>query len=208
MAAGAQPRLRAALMEEWNETALVARTLGGEASAFEELIRPYEGRVYQAVLRITRNQADAADVYQEAVLAAFEKLSDFRGAAAFGTWLHRIAVNCALMQRRADARNPVVLEEDLPNFNWMGMHAQPVHNWAESAEAPAQRAEMRTALNTALDTLPEIDRAIVWMKDAEGLSHEEIAAATGLSVTAARTRLHRARLWLRAQLEAHTGEVS
>lgn len=193
-------------MEERNEAVLVARALSGNSSAFEELIRPYEGRVYQALLRITQNPADAADVYQEAVLTAFEKLNGFLGTAAFGTWLHRIAINCALMRRRSDARNPVVLEEDIPRFNWMGMHAQPVHNWAESAEALAQRAEMRSALNSALETLPELDRAIVWMKDAEGLSHEEIAAATGLTALAARTRLHRARLSLRAKLQRLIGD--
>lgn len=193
-------------MVERDEAALVARAVGGDTSAFEELLRPYEGRVYQVVLRITQNPADAADVYQEAVLAAFEKLAAFRGGAAFGTWLHRIAVNSALMRRRSEKSNPVILEEDLPRFNWMGMHAQPVHNWAESAEAPAQRAEMRAALNRALEALPEMDRAIVWMKDAEGLSHDEIAAAAGLTALATRTRLHRARLSLRAKLQRLIGE--
>lgn len=193
-------------MTERNEGALIDRVLGGDPAAFEELVRPYEGRVYQAVLRITRNASDAADVYQEALVAAFEKLDSFRGTAAFGTWLHRIAVNCALMRRRANARDPVVLEEDLPQFNWMGMHTQRVPDWAESAEAPTRRAELRTALATALEGLPDVDRAIVWLKDAEGLSHEDIAAATGLSVGAARTRLHRARLWLRRRLQSYIGE--
>jgi RNA polymerase sigma factor (sigma-70 family) len=191
-----------------DEAVLIAKVRDGDSTAFEDLIRPYEGRIYQLVLRITRNPDDAADVYQEALVAAFEKLDGFRGNAAFGTWLHRIAVNCALMRRRAAARNPVTLEEDLPRFNWMGMHARPVHDWTESAEGPAQRAELRTALTHALDGLPDVDRAIVWMKDAEGLSHEEIAAATGMTVVAARTRLHRARLWLRDKLQAHGGGAS
>ncbi|MFQ5664801.1 MAG: RNA polymerase sigma factor [Candidatus Binatia bacterium] len=192
-------------MANRDEAALVARVLDGDSPAFEELIRPYEGRVYQVVLKILRNSADAADVYQEAMLSAFEKLASFRGTAAFGTWLHRIAVNCALMRRRSAARNPVTLEEDIPQFNWMGMHAQPGQDWTESAEAPARRAELRTALTRALEGLPEVDRAIVWLKDAEGATHEDIAAATGLSVAATRTRLHRARLWLRAQLQRYAG---
>ncbi len=95
----------------------------------------------------------------------------------------------------------------MPQFNWMGWHAQPVHDWAESADAPADRAELRAALMNALGALPAIDRAIVWMKDAEGLAYEEIAALIGLSVLATRTRLHRAHLRLRARLSAefHTG---
>jgi len=193
-------------VKERNEAALVARALGGESAAFEDLLRPYEARVYHVVRRITRNHADAADVYQEAVLRAFEKLSDYKQEAAFGTWLHRIAVNCALMRLRSSSRSPLVLEDDAVKFNWMGMHTQPVQNWAESAEAPAERAEMRAALSEALEGLSDVDRAIVLMKDAEGLSHEEIAAATGLSPGAARTRLHRARLSLRARLEERFGE--
>lgn len=192
-------------MAERDEAALIARALAGEAAAFEELIRPYAGRLYRVVLRITRNAADAADVYQEAMLAALEKIADFRGAAAFGTWVHRIAVNCALMRQRAAAHSPVIAEEDLPQFDWTGHHAQPVQDWTESAEMPAYRAELRAALTQALDGLPAMDRTIVWLKDAEGASHEEIAAATGLSVIAARTRLHRARLSLRTRLQRYVG---
>lgn len=173
----------------------------GDLPAFEELLRPYQGRVYQTVLRVVRNAADAADIYQEAVLAAFEKIEGFSGEAAFGTWLHRIAVNRALMHRRSSSRDPVVLEEDLPSFNWMGMHRQPVSTWAESPEVLAERTQLRRLLADALDELPHVERAIVWLKDAEGLTHQEISEATGLSVPATRSRLHRARLWIRARLE-------
>jgi RNA polymerase sigma-70 factor (ECF subfamily) len=187
------------------EAELVARVRQGDLGAFEELLRPYERRVYRSILRITRDPTEAADVYQEALLAAFEKLERFRGDAAFGSWLYRIATNCALMRRRAPEHTRMIAEADLPKFNWMGMHARPVRDWAESAEAPARRAELRAALEAALDGLPELDRAIVWLKDAEGQSHEDIAAATGLTVPATRSRLHRARLCLRAQLAQYVG---
>ncbi len=188
-----------------DEAALVSRVRKGDLPAFEELIRPYESRVYRGILRITRDPTEAADVYQETLLTAFEKFDGFRGDAAFGSWLHRIAVNCALMRHRTKKRTPIVLEDDLPKFDWMGMHARPVFDWAESAEAPARRAELRAALEAALDALPEIDRAVVCLKDAEGESHEEIAAATGLTVSATRSRLHRARLFLRGQLAQFSG---
>ena len=189
-----------------DEAALVLRVRKGDLPAFEELIRPYERRVYRGILRITRDPTEAADVYQETLLTAFEKFDGFRGDAAFGSWLHRIAVNCALMRHRARKRAPVVLEDDLPTFDWMGMHARPVSDWAESAEAPLRRAQLRAALDAALDALPEVDRAIVWLKDAEGESHEDIAAATGLTVSATRSRLHRARLFLRGRLAEFTGD--
>jgi RNA polymerase sigma-70 factor, ECF subfamily len=192
-------------MAERDEAALIARVRAGDGAAFEDLIRPYEGRVYQAVLRIARNPTDAADVYQTAIMTAFEKLAGFRGDAAFGTWLYQIAVNAALMQRRAAARNPVVAEEDLPKFNWMGGYTQPIHDWTESAEDQVQRAQLRRALAAALETLPDLDRTIVWLKDVAGLSHNEIAAATESSVLAVRARLHRARLRLRERLSREFG---
>lgn len=188
-----------------DEADLVAKVRSGDVAAFEDLVRPYEGRVYQTVLRIVQNPAEAADVYQEALLAAFEKLASFEAKSAFGTWLYRIVVNYALMHRRATARAPIVLEEDLPKFNWLGMHVRPIADFAESAEDPVQRSELRRALSEALSLLPELDRAVVWLKDAEGLSHEEIAAATGLTVSATRSRLHRARVWLRGRLDRFAG---
>ena len=96
------------------EATLVAQVRAGDLSAFEALIRPYENRIYRAILRITRDPSSAADVYQDALLAAFEKLASFRGDAAFGSWLQRIAMNLALMRRRAPAHHRVVSEDDLP----------------------------------------------------------------------------------------------
>ncbi|MFQ5664840.1 MAG: RNA polymerase sigma factor [Candidatus Binatia bacterium] len=193
------------LMADPHEQALIARIRSGDLPAFEELLRPYGQRVYQTVLRITRNPADAADVYQTAILAAFEKLDDFRGDAAFGSWLFQIAVNCALMSRRATKRDQAMADVDIPRFNWMGGYGQPVRNWARSAEDCAYRVELRAALAGALGALPDIDRAIVWLKDVEGLSHADVAAATGLTVLAIRSRLHRARLRLRDRLAAQFG---
>jgi RNA polymerase sigma-70 factor (ECF subfamily) len=187
-------------MAKRDEGGLIARVRAGDGGAFEDLIRPHEGRVYQTVLRITRNPTDAADVYQNAMLAAFDKLAAFRGDAAFGTWLHQIAVNAALMHRRAARQSPVVLEEDLPSFNWMGGYTQRVHDWSESAEDQVYRAELRRALSDALESLPDLERTIVWLKDVAGLSHDEIATATESTVLAVRTRLHRARLRLRERL--------
>lgn len=192
-------------MADRDEAVLIARIRAGDRPAFEELVRPYEGRLYQAVLRVTRNPADAADVYQDAMLAAFEKIEDFRGDSAFKSWIFRIAMNFALMHRRSAKRSPIVPEEEVPGFNWMGGFAAPVRNWASTSEEALHRAELRAALREALEKLPDLDRSVVWLKDVEGLSHADIAAATDSSVLAIRVRLHRARLRLRERLAERFG---
>lgn len=191
-----------------DESFLIEKVRGGDPDAFEELIRPFEGRLYQTILRIVRKPEDAADIYQETVLAAFEKIDTFAGGSSFGTWLHRIGVNCALMRVRSASREPVISKDDLPQFNWLGMHRERVAGWADSPEVQAQREELRRMLSEALDELAAVDRAVVWLKDVEGLSHDDIAAATGLSVSATRSRLHRARLVLRGRLERLLGKRS
>ena len=187
-------------MECRNEATLIALARAGDAAAFEELIRPRAGRLYQTLYRISGNHADAADAYQDAVLAAFEKIAEFRGDAQFSTWLFRIAVNFALMQRRANKRVVSLPMDDGPRFNWMGGFAEPARSFAPSCEDAAQRAELRGQLSDALNELPDLERTIVWLKDVEGLSHAEIAAATESTVLAVRSRLHRARLRLRELL--------
>lgn len=187
-------------MESRDDASLIAQARAGDAVAFEQLIRPQAGRLYQTLYRISGNHADAADAYQDAVLAAFQKVGEFRGDSQFSTWLFRIAVNCALMQRRANKRAVLLSMDDGPHFNWMGGFAEPARSFAPSCEDAAQRAELRGQLSNALNELPDLERTIVWLKDVDGLNHAEIAAATELTVLAVRSRLHRARLRLRELL--------
>lgn len=156
---------------------------------FEALVRPYVGRMLRAIMRITRDPVDAADVQQEALLAAYEHRHRFRGQASFGTWLHRIAINCAIARRRRGARMELV-----------GDGALAARPGGESPEDPLLRSEVRVLLQAALDDLPAVDRLIVWLKDVEDEAHEEIARRTGLTVGASRVRLHRARAALRSRL--------
>lgn len=173
---------------------------GGDLSAFEALVGPHERRLYRLLVRMTADEAAAQDIYQESLIKAFEAFAGFRGQSAFGTWLHRIAVNQALMWLRKKGTDPLREPEELPQFDWMDAHAREIVDWSAPAEDGVLRAELGRLLNRALEEIPEIDRAIVILKDLDGLSHEEIAEATGLTVTAARTRLHRARLALRELL--------
>jgi RNA polymerase sigma-70 factor, ECF subfamily len=191
-----QPRARA-------ETALIAAARAGDVDSFEDLVSPYEGRLYRVVSRMLGNDADAQDVLQESLFKAFEKLATFRADSAFGTWLHRIAVNQALMWLRKKGTDPMRVPDDPLRFDWTAAHVQPIDDWSASPEGGVLRAEARRVLSRALSDLPEMDRAVVLLKDAEGLSHDEIAEATGLTVVAARSRLHRARLVLRERLSEY-----
>lgn len=193
-------------VEAREETDLIAGARGGDIESFEDLVAPYEARVYRVLSRMLGNEADAQDALQETLLKAFEKVSTFRGESAFGTWLHRIAVNQALMALRKKGADPMRVVDDPLTFDWMDAHARRIEDWSPSAEGGALRDEARNVLSRALSGLPEIDRAVVLLKDAEGFSHEEIAEVTGLSVVAARSRLHRARLVLRERLSDYFGE--
>jgi RNA polymerase sigma-70 factor (ECF subfamily) len=176
-------------MDDTSEPALIHDMHADHAGAFEALVRRYAGRILRAVMRITRDPVDAADVVQEALLAAYEHRHRFRGQSSFGTWLHRIAINCAIARRRRGARLTLAGDDDLA-----------AHPAGESPEEPLLRSEIRAALQSALDDLPAVDRLIVWMKDVEDEAHEAIARRTGLTVSASRVRLHRARAALRSRL--------
>jgi RNA polymerase sigma-70 factor (ECF subfamily) len=186
-----------------DEAGSIAAARAGDLESFEDLVAPYQGRLYRVLLRMVGSDADAQDLLQESLFKAFEKIAWFRAESAFGTWLHRIGVNQALMWLRKNGADPMRVVDDPLRFNWMDAHARPIENWSASAESGALRAEAQRVLARALSELPEIDRAVVLLKDTEGLSHDEIAEATGLTVVAARSRLHRARLVLRERLSEY-----
>lgn len=186
-----------------NEAAFVAAAQAGGVESFEELVAPYEGRLYRTLLRMVGSEADAQDVLQETLFNAFKKIGSFRAESAFGTWFYRIGVNQALMWLRRMGSDPLRVADTPLRFDLLDAHARPIADWSTSVEDGALRAEARRVLSQAVSDLPEIDRAVVLLKDAEGLSHEEIAEATGLTVVATRSRLHRSRLVLRERLSEY-----
>ena len=144
---------------------------------------------------------DAEEVAQEVFLTVFEKIDKFRGDASFTTWRHRVAVNAALMQRRKKkADRSVSLDEVMPAFDDKGMIAANVGDWTERAEDPVLQQEARAVIETAVDKLEEIYRTVFTLRDIQGFSTEETAAILDLSIAAVKTRLHRARLFLRSEL--------
>jgi RNA polymerase sigma-70 factor (ECF subfamily) len=152
---------------------------------------------------MTRSEADAAEIAQDTFLSAYQHLKDFRGDAAFGSWVHRIAANNALMRLR-HRRVVQAAEEELqgPEFTEReSLAAYPAQDWSRSAEGKILDAELGRAIQEATDRLPEGYREVFLLKDLEGLSYEQIAEATGDSIPAIKSRLHRARLALREAID-------
>jgi RNA polymerase sigma-70 factor (ECF subfamily) len=189
------------------DSGLVAKAQAGDIGAFEALVAAHRDRVYTLAKRILRNEADAAEVVQEAFLAAYRNLNEFRGDAAFGTWVYRIAANGALMRvRHNKVADQVESTDPSPAFNERGSLVEQVADWRADAEAQTLDSELREAIEKAADALDVRSREVFVLKDLEGLSYEDIAALTGDSVPAIKSRLHRARLSLRAAIDEFYAE--
>ncbi len=181
------------------EMELVARARGGDVAAFTALVRRYENRVYNLAFRMLGNADDAADVAQETFLAAYEGLGRFRAESALYTWLYRIAVNKALSRRRAKSSRREFVPADDPS---------PLLTAASRFQAPdevAEEKERAVIVQDAISRLPGDLRAVVILKDIEGLEYEEIAGVLKLALGTVKSRLHRARLSLRETLARYLG---
>src|ERR1700757_4604978 len=190
--------------QHMQEAALIKRIRDGEHELFYELVRPYESRLYSAALAILRNQADAEDVAQEAVLKAFRHIRQFRAEARFSTWLIQIAVNEARMRRRkehAELIEPIAARRD-EEGNYT---PRDFADWREIPSETLERKEIREKLAEALASLGDIYREVFVLRDMQHLSIEETAKALGISTASVKTRLLRARLMLRDLLAPGLG---
>lgn len=182
---------------------LVAALRRQDPTAAEDLVAAYGNRAYHLAWRITGSVQDAEEVVQDAFLSVIRKIETFREESAFGSWLYRIVANAAYQRCRSrrGRSGDVSLDQVLPVFDEHGRHVVPVADWSMSVDDPARQTELRTALSAAIDELPADYRAVVLLRDVEGLSQQEAAEALGLTVVNVKTRLHRARLFLRKRLE-------
>ena len=187
------------------DDSLVAALRRGDPTAAEELVAAYGERACRLATRITGNAQDAEEAVQDALLSVIRKIETFREDSALGSWLYRIVTNAAYerCRRRRRRGTELPLDDLLPVFDEHGHHVAPVADWSTSVDDPARQTELRMVLGAALEELPADYRAIVLLRDVEGLSHRETAATLGLSVVNVKARLHRARLFLRKRLDAH-----
>ncbi|MGO8796341.1 MAG: sigma-70 family RNA polymerase sigma factor [Candidatus Sulfotelmatobacter sp.] len=183
------------------EQQLIASVQSGQHELFYELVRPYERRVYAAALAILRNEHDAEDAAQEAMLKAFANIQQFRAEARFSTWLIQITVNEALMRRR---RERTVIMEGIDDHRDEDSQYAPrdFADWREIPSEALERKEVRLRLAEALGTLDRKYREVFVLRDMEHLNIQETAEALGISVASVKTRLLRARLMLRDLLAA------
>ena len=178
-------------MTREQETAAILSVLDGDVNAFEVLVKEYEKNVYNLALRMTGNSEDAADMSQEAFIKAYNSLSSIRGDSKFSVWLYRIVSNVCLDYLRSRTRKPTV---SLSTENDDGEEIElDIADETQSPEFLFDRRLTRDAVRRGLAALPPDHREILLLREIQGLSYEEIAAALELEAGTVKSRIFRAR---------------
>ncbi len=178
-----------------DEARLIREARGGNEAAFGQLVRRYQDRLYTSVVHIIGCPDEAEDVVQDAFVQAFLKLRTFRHDSTFYTWLYRIALNRAASRRRRRRPVPQLRDDEQDTL---------LHEPVDPGEPPGEqllRVERAHQVRQALATLTEEHRAIMVLRELEGCDYQTIAEILGISVGTVRSRLHRARSEMRAQLK-------
>ena len=192
-----------------DEQSLIAASKDGDPAALDTLVRTHQDRVYGFAMRMCRNVEDAKDILQETFLGMVRSVREFRDESKFSTWLYRIAANACLKKRRRGVHDPtpeqeLSLDALMPRPDAEGRKPE-IADWSEDAERALLRGELSGRMEAAIDKLPKEYKIVLVLRDVEGLSAEETAQAVGLSVAAVKSRLHRARVFVRRELAAYLG---
>jgi RNA polymerase sigma-70 factor, ECF subfamily len=186
------------------ESRLIKRLRGRACGAFEELVHEHGPRMLAVIRRFLPQDHDSHDALQDAYVSAFKAVDRFHGQARLTTWLHRIAVNAALMRIRSQKRRQETPIDDLlPRYLTEGHRESVRANWAVASEKSNDDAETRELVRKSIERLPESYRAILVLRDIEERSTDETAEILNLTPANVKTRLHRARQALKELLEAH-----
>jgi RNA polymerase sigma-70 factor (ECF subfamily) len=180
---------------------IVGRIRAGEPALFEVLMRRYNQRLFRAARAILKDEAEAEDVMQQAYVNAYVHLHQFEERARFGTWLTRIAVNEALARLRQRGRQEEV--DAMPEWSKKAMDL--LTSRSPNPEELALHRELRAILESSFEAIPEIYRSVFMLRAVEGLSTSDAAECLGLNEDTVKTRLHRARGLLRAELFERAG---
>ncbi len=179
-----------------DDNILIERAKKGDREALDQLIRKYEKRAYQYSFRLTQNSDEASDVVGDAFVRVYSAINNFKGNSAFTTWLYRILTNCFLDHRKKErSRQTTSLESVLQTDD--GDLERQFESPDATPDETAERNERERAVEGAVASLPEYQKAMVTLYHAEMLSYEEIAETLDLPIGTVKSRLNRARLSLR-----------
>jgi RNA polymerase sigma-70 factor, ECF subfamily len=183
------------------DAALVAELRLGAPAAVEAIVDRYHGTVYGVAMSILKNGSDAEEAAQDVFLTVVRRADRFQGNRALSSWIHRICVNACLMRLRKRPRTETVpFEEFLPAFTEEGAHARPVEDWSRHIERRLSEKAIGQVVGGFSEELPETYRVVFALCDVQGFSCEETAQVLCLTIAGVKTRLHRARLYLRERL--------
>ena len=189
------------------EERLVKNLQAGKLDSFEQLANLYQKKIYALSFNLTRNAMDSEDVTQEVLLTLFKKIHTFQGRSAFSSWVYRITLNATYMKLRSRKKEPnISIEELLPSFNGSGFQQEKIQDWSENTESLLFDNEVRKTIQKAVDLLPDKEKIVFLLRDVEGLSTENVSEILELTVPAVKSRLHRARLFLRKKLASYFDE--
>lgn len=182
---------------------LTQRIKAGDARAYEQLLCEYGPRLLNTARRMCRNDADANDVLQDAMVQCIRNVADFKGDSSISTWLHRIVVTTALMRlRKRKRRNEAAIEPLLPTFtddgHRIGARGEP--EWTDTADELAGRKELCEIVRNSIDSLPDLYRDVLILRDIEQMDTAAAGEVLGVNEGVVKTRLHRARQALKALL--------
>ncbi len=183
------------------EEQLVKDLQAGKTESFERLATLFQKKIYALSFNLTRNAMDSEDVTQEVLLTLFKKIHTFQGKSAFSSWVYRITLNATYMKLRSRKKDQSIsIEELLPSFNGSGFQQEKIQDWSENTESLLFDNETRETIQKAVDLLPEKEKIVFLLRDVEGLPTEKVGEILELTVPAVKSRLHRARLFLRKKL--------
>jgi RNA polymerase sigma-70 factor (ECF subfamily) len=191
-------------MSKTDDQRLVKRVQRGDKIAFDLLVLKYQHKIVKLVMRYVRDPSEALDVSQEAFIKAYRALPKFRGDSAFYTWLYRIAVNTAKNYIVAQNRRPIEYDLDIQESDGFELNVK-LRN-EDSPEKIAQRDELREAVQSAIDSLPDELRVAILLREIDGLSYEEIAQSMDCPVGTVRSRIFRAREAIDKTIQPLIGE--
>jgi len=180
---------------------LVRRIKAGDDGAFEEMVRRYHARIYSLSYGVLRNVEDAEESTQDAFWTLYRKIGTFDESKKFFSWFYRVALNAAYSRARRRPSLPTVsIEDRMPRFAQDGHFAADVPDWSVAIEDEAAARELASRAGEFIAELPPAYRDVIWMYDVEEIPSSDIADTLEISIPAFKSRLHRARLYVRQRL--------